>query len=166
VKRSITARRAVATAAAAVVAVAMVALAFVACAPIDGEPVPNQSAVASATPTPTPTPTPDPQFVAGGTADQNLPFFTFVLQSILDRTSSPPSLELVETLAASGFDRAAISVTPDTTRIGDPADSILVAVLIGDQCLLGQVAQETLVTELADVLGSGQCLVGRTLSLD
>lgn len=118
------------------------------------------------TPTPTPTPTADPELVPGGTAGQNRPYLEFVVNRLLETTPQPASLAIVDTLVAAGFDRAAMQVTADTTRVGDPADSILFSVLIDGQCLLGQVAQGTLQTELADVLGSGRCLVGRTVSLD
>jgi len=81
-------------------------------------------------------------------------------------TPQPSSLAVIDALIAAGFDKAAMQVTADTTRVGDPADSILFSVLIDGQCLLGQVAQGALTTDLGDALASGRCLVGRTLSLD
>lgn len=129
------------------------------------QPLPAPSASAS-TPAPSPTPVADPVLIQGGTAGQNRAYLEFVIANVVQTTPQPSSLAIVDALAAAGFDRAAIQVTADTTRVGDPADSILFSVLIDDQCVLGQVAQARLTTELADVLGSGQCLVGRTLSLD
>lgn len=135
------------------------------CAQESPEPQPTRSS-STPTPTPTPTPTVDPELVIGGTAGQNRPFFEFVIDRLLVTTAAPSSLGVIEALVSAGFDRAAMQVTPDTTRVGEPADSILVSVLIDGQCLLGQVAQGAFETQLADVLGSGRCMVGRTLSLD
>jgi hypothetical protein len=128
-------------------------------------PEPTRTASTS-TPTPHPTPTVDPELVVGGTAGQNRPFFEFVIGGLLESTPAPSSLGVIDALVAAGFDRAAMQVTADTTRVGNPADSILFSVLIDGQCLLGQVAQGAFESQLADVLGSGRCLVGRTLSLD
>jgi hypothetical protein len=149
-------------------ALLLTALTLAACAPVDSSPAPTQSETGAPAPTPTPTatPTPDPELVPGGTAGQNRPYFTFVLSTLVQASPQPASLEIVDTLVAAGFERAAMSITPEKTRVGDPADSILVAVIVSGQCLLGQVAQETVTTELADLLGTGKCLVGRTLSLD
>jgi hypothetical protein len=153
-------------------ALLVTALTLVACAPVDNRPTPTptQSATGAptvtATPTPTETPTPDPELVPGGTAGQNRPYFDFVLSTLVEASPEPASLEIVDTLEAAGFERAAMAVTPEKTRVGDPADSILVAVIVSGQCLLGQIAEEAVTTELADLLGTGKCLVGRTLSLD
>jgi len=152
-------------------AIATILIAVGGCTAVTPEPLATRTA-ATATPAPTPTPTPtatptaDPTLVEGGTAGQNRPYLEFVITRELLNTPQPSSLFLVDTLVAAGFDRAALQVTEDTTRVGDPADSILFSVLINEQCLLGQVAQGAVTTELADVLGTGRCLVGRTLSLD
>jgi hypothetical protein len=149
-------------------ALLVTALALVACAPVDSSPTPTQTLTGTPTPTPTPaeTPIPDPELVPGGTAGQNRPYFDFVLSTLVEASPEPASLEIVDTLEAAGFERAAMAVTPEKTRVGDPADSILVAVIVSGQCLLGQIAEEAVTTELADLLGTGKCLVGRTLSLD
>lgn len=138
------------------------------CAHDDPEPMPTPTTTVSSTPKPTPSPTPsaDPGFVEGGTAGQNRPYVEFVIGALLESTPQPASLVIIDTLVGAGFDRAAMQVTADTTRVGDPADSILFSVLIDGQCVIGQVAQGALQTELGDVLGTGRCLVGRTVSLD
>jgi hypothetical protein len=89
-----------------------------------------------------------------------------VIQQLLSANPQPTSLLIADTLTAAGFPRESLEVTADTTRVGDPADSILFSVQIEGQCLLGQVAQGSFGSELASVLGSGRCLVGRTVSLD
>jgi hypothetical protein len=118
------------------------------------------------TPEVTATPEPDPEFIDGGTAGQNRPYFDFVLTAMLERNPRPSSQTVVNSLVAAGFDKAAMEVTADITPVGQFADSILVAVQIDGQCLVGQIIDEQLLSELADVLGTGRCLVGRTLSID
>ncbi len=152
---------------AALIGAAAISIVLVLSACVAAEPEPVASPTSTRpTPTPSPTPTADPELVPGGTAGQNRPYFAFVIERLLATTPQPASLAIADTLTAAGFDRAAMQVTEDTTRVGDPADSILFSVLIDGQCLLGQVAQGALQTQLADVLGSGRCLVGRTVSLD
>lgn len=144
--------------------VALCAVLLAGCATGDAEPVPTGAPTATAEPSPTPTP--DPEFVEGGTAGQNRPYFEFIITGLLERSERPTSATIVNSLAAAGFDRATIEITPDTTPVGELADSILVGIPIDGQCLLGQIIDGELVSQLADVLGTGRCLVGRTLSLD
>jgi hypothetical protein len=148
-----------------VVAASLIVLAVVTgCAPTAPLPVPTAGPVETAQPSPTPTP--DPQLVEGGTAGQNRPYFEFVLRTLLDESPQAPTSALVGALVDAGFEKSAMQATVTTTPTGARADSILVSVRIGDQCLIGQAANGGLATELADVLGSGACLVGRTASLD
>ena len=115
---------------------------------------------------PSPTRTADPEFIVNGTAGQNRPYFEFVLEGLLAQNSAPSSAMLVDALASGGFDKSAMEVTADVTPTGIAADSILVAVQVDGQCLIGQVQAASLTSQLADALGTGRCLVGRTLSID
>ncbi len=142
-----------------------VAIALSGCVAGPAAPVPTPTASRS-TPTPTPTPTADPELVPGGTAGQNRPFVELIIGRLVASNPQPASLEIVDTLVAGGFDRATMQVSEDTTRVGSRADSILFSILIEGQCLLGQVADGAVATSLGDVLGTGRCLVGRTVSLD
>lgn len=151
---------------ASVVAVVGLSLLAAGCAPVDAEPVPTPSATAAPQPTATATAEPDPELVVGGTAGQNRPFFEFLLTGLLAADPQPTSQAIVNTLVNGGFDKASMEVTADMTPVGQRADSILVSVKIDGQCLIGQVIASELNTELADVLGTGRCLVGRTLSID
>jgi len=117
-------------------------------------------------PAPSPTRTADPEFIEGGTAGQNRPYFEFVVEGLLEQTPAPSSAMIVNALAEAGFDKAGMEVTAEATPTGQPADSILFAVQIDGQCLIGQVKEASLTSQLADVLGTGRCLVGRTLSID
>lgn len=152
--------------AAAVAIVVICAAVLAGCAVRDAEPVPTGVPTSSAQPSPTPTPTPDPVFVPGGTAGQNRPYFEFVIRGVLAQTPQPTTAALVDALSASGFVPATIEVTADSTPVGERADSILVGIPIDGQCLLGQIIDGELVSQLADVLGTGRCLVGRPASLD
>ena len=145
-----------------VIGVLAAALALSGCASSDEQPAPT----AVATPTQTATPEPDPEFIEGGTAGQNRSYFDFVLTGMLERSPRPSSETVVNALVLAGFDKAAMQVTADTTPVGDRADSILVSVLIDDQCLIGQIIDAQVSSQLTDVLGTGRCLVGRTLSID
>ncbi len=149
---------------ASVVIVATLVVALSGCAPFD--PQPSPTAVDTATPMPSATPEPDPELVEGGTAGQNRPFFEFVLEGVLADDSSPSSRLVVDSLVDAGFDRESMQVTADTTPVGQPADSILVSVQIDGQCLIGQIIDDGLTSQLTDVLGTGRCLIGETLSID
>ena len=154
------ARRRAALAATAVA----VSLVLAGCVAPTEMPQPTTSASRSASPTPTPTVV--PERVEGGTAGQNRPYVEFIVGGLVAANPQPASLQIVDTLVAGGFDRAAMEVTEDTTRVGSRADSILFSILIDGECLLGQVADGGVATSLGEVLGTGRCLVGRTLSLD
>ena len=143
---------------------AMLVVMLAACAPSATMPAPTQAA--SRTPTATPTPTAIPERVIDGTAGQNRPYVEYIIGRLVSLNSQPASLEIIDTLVAGGFDRAAMEVTDDTTRVGSRADSILFSILIDGECLLGQVADGAVATSLGEVLGTGRCLVGRTVSLD
>jgi len=142
-------------------------LALAGCA-VERDPVPAPTSEAPVDPIEQPRSTPGvaPEFVEGGTAAENLDYFVFRLDALLAQNDAPSSRELVDELVSSGFDKAAMEVTADTTPTGSPADSILVAVRLGEDCLLGQVADGAVVADDAAALSTGRCLVGRTLSID
>ncbi len=149
---------------ASVVAVLGMVLLIAGCAPTDARPSPTDGP--SAEPTVSATPEPDPELIEGGTAGQNRPYFEFLLTGMLERNPEPSSQTVVNSLVNGGFDKASMQVTVDTTPVGQRADSILVSVLIGDQCLIGQIIDAGLTSQLTDVLGTGRCLIGETLSID
>ncbi|MDX2026271.1 DUF6993 domain-containing protein [Microcella sp.] len=128
--------------------------------------MPRPTTSSSRTASPTPTPTVAPERVEGGTAGQNRPYVEYVMARLISVSPQMTSLEIADTLVAAGFDRAALQVTDHATRVGSRADSILFSILIDGQCLLGQVADGAVTTSVGDVLGTGKCLVGRTVSLD
>jgi hypothetical protein len=132
---------------------------------------PSPSAVVSS-PSPSATPTatadPAPTLVAGGTAQDNLPFFRSIVQSVWASPDSVSGRAYIDALVLAGFDKAAMQVTSDTTTVGNPAESIQFSVKWADECLLGQVgpAIGEAVVVVVPALGEGTCLVGQTRPID
>ena len=132
----------------------------------DAVPTPSSDAPVDPVEQPRVTPGVVPEFIEGGTAAENLDYFAFRLDALLAQNATPSSRELVDELVSSGFDTSVMEVTADTTPTGSSADSILVAVRVEEDCLLGQVVDGAAVADVAPQLSTGRCLVGRTLSID
>lgn len=147
-------------------ATAAALLVFVGCAP-GPEPSASSSAVASPTPGQT-TPAP-PVLVPDGTAEDNLPVFTAVADSIWATDQRGSGRAYIDALIDAGFDRAAMQVTQDQSTVGNPAESLQFSVRWGDEsCLVGQVGPSTgqVVTAVMPQLAEGRCLIGTTRPID
>ena len=107
-----------------------------------------------------------PEFVDGGSAENNLPFIDYVLTQAGAGTGLFGSLDAVVALENAGFDRANIEVTSDRTALELAAESITIAVIIDGECALGQWSSDWYASTVTPVLGAGTCLLGDTLSLD
>jgi len=107
-----------------------------------------------------------PEFVVGGSAEENLPYIDYVLTSAGAGTGLFGSLDAVSVLEDAGFDRANMEVTSDRTSLELAAESITIAVVIGGECALGQWSSSWYASSVTPLLGSGTCLLGDTLSLD
>lgn len=70
-------------------------------------------------------------FIAGGTAEQNLPFFSSVLTKFANGDAEINGVNLVNALADSGFDKSLMQVSKDTTQTNLRADAIFVSVRVG-----------------------------------
>lgn len=124
----------------------------------------------------TPAPQPDEvpvaqaELVPGGDAQQNLPFFTAVLQDFAAGTEPVEGVPVVNALAAAGFDRTTMQVSFDLSKTGLVADSILVSVRYGPECLIGQIvtADRSVVTTREPALTESRtvCLIGNTRAID
>lgn len=139
-------------------------------------PEPAPSAASPTTPAPEPSPTatqaagqePGPQLVPDGTAQDNLPLFTAVAESVWASPQKAEGRAYIDALVAAGFDKTAMQVTDDTTTIGNAADTLQFSVQWGQECLVGQVGPVTgaVVTITTDALAGGGCLLGATRPID
>ncbi|WES65265.1 hypothetical protein P0L94_04140 [Microbacter sp. GSS18] len=127
------------------------------------------TAATDATPSPTPTPTADPTaFDADADVEHNLAVFRSVVEDVWAGDGRTQGRAYVDALVAAGFSKAAMEVTADTTTIGNAAETIQVAVLWREQCLIGQVGPATgePVAVSVPALAEGRCLVGDTRPID
>lgn len=105
------------------------------------------------------------EFIPEGSAEDNLPFFTQVLE---DSGAGAPGGELsdaLEALIAAGFDPATMSHTAASSKIELPVDSISLAVAFSNQCLIGQFSTTWLETQVAPSAPTG-CLIGDIVELE
>ena len=117
-----------------------------------------------------PVPEVAPELVPGGTAAENLPFFTEVIRKFAAGDQSVKGEPIGRAVVEAGFDPAAIQLSFDRTKIGLEADNIFVSVRIGQDCLIGQVvtADRSFVTAQEPAVGPDKdvCLIGETRSVD
>lgn len=111
-----------------------------------------------------------PEFVAGGSAAENKAYFNYVLRKAIRDGLEINGVNVVNTVAAAGFDKAMMQVTFDQSRTGLRADNIFVSVRAGEQCLIGQVvtADKTVTTSVQPAVGPDRdlCLIGETRPID
>ncbi|OUE21826.1 hypothetical protein BFL36_10730 [Clavibacter michiganensis] len=119
----------------------------------------SPDAAASAAPTPAPV---DPS----GTAEAALPAFEATAGGVVSADPNAKGRDLVDALVGVGFPKDKMEVTADATPLGNSVDSILVAVRMGDGCLIGQRAQDGFSAHVEPALSSGRCLVGQTRAID
>jgi hypothetical protein len=79
---------------------------------------------------------------------------------------SPNDHSIVDALAAAGFAKSDMQITPDTTTIGRAADSIEVAVRVGSTCLIGGFNGTAYTSDTAPALAGGKCLLGTTRAIN
>lgn len=140
-------------------------------------------ALAGCAPTPDPTPTPSTHasptpgattaaplsLMPDGSAEDNLPLFTAVAESVWETDQRGAGRAYIDALVVAGFDREAMQVTQDQTTVGNPAESLQFSVRWGtDSCLIGQVGPSTgqVVTVVMPQLAEGRCLIGATRAID
>jgi hypothetical protein len=107
-----------------------------------------------------------PEFIEGGSAEDNLPYIDYVLTQAGAGTGLFGSVDAIAALENAGFDRANLEVTSDRTALELAAESVTIAVIIDGECALGQWSSEWYSSSVSPLLGSGTCLLGDTLSLD
>lgn len=104
-----------------------------------------------------------------GTAGDNLPLFTTVINDVWAAHDQAWSMNYVDALADAGFARSDMQVTTDTTTVDYPAETIQIAVRWGDdECLVGQFGPSTgePVTMVMPQLAEGRCLIGETIPIE
>lgn len=110
-----------------------------------------------------------PEFFPGGTAEENLPYFTEVLRTYAAGTGPIQGEPIVQAVTDAGFDRSLMQVSFDRTKTSLDADNIFVSVRAGAECLIGQVVAEdrsfVAVTEPAVGPAADICLIGNTAEL-
>ena len=103
----------------------------------------------------------EPQFsiFPTGSASQNLPIF----QNILEVTGAgKPGHDLstsIALLVETGFEIEDMTHTPVNSKIGEPADSVSLAIAFNDECLMAQFSSSWLTTAVTKPTVSG-CLIG------
>jgi hypothetical protein len=142
------------------------AIALAGCTGSAPAPAPSRTATASAAPS-APTST-VPALVPGGSATDNLPFFTALVGQVWAGADRASGRAYIDALVAAGFDKAAMQVTADQSTVGNDAESIQFSVRWGEECLIGQVGPATgePVSVVVDGLPDGGCLLGRTRPID
>jgi hypothetical protein len=148
------------------VALAAALLALSACGP---GPEASVSPSAEASPSADPTAPAAPELLPDGTAEDNLPVFTSVSESVWATDQRGAGRAYIDALIAAGFDRADMQVTQDVSTVGNTAESLLFSVRWGDdECLVGQVGPSIgqVVTAVMPQLAEGRCLVGTTRPID
>lgn len=136
---------------------------------------PADAPAASATASPAAAASPDataspsaPILVADGSAAENLPFFTEIVESVWASPDRASGRAYIDALVTAGFDKQSMQVTADTSTVGNPAESIQFSVLWDDECLVGQVGSATgePYTVVVPKLAEGSCLIGATRPID
>jgi len=106
------------------------------------------------------------QFLPDSPAATNAPYFRQVLADLGVGSERINADVVREALVDAGFNQDTIESTPDDSLIALPADSVSVAVVINDECLIGQYTSSWLAVDVAPVLSGGTCLVLNEESLD
>jgi hypothetical protein len=112
-------------------------------------------------PAPEPVASVEPQFTffASGTASQNLPIFENVLAVTGAGAPGHDLSESVALLVETGFELETITHTPVDSKIGEPADSVSLAIEFAGECLIAQFSSTWLNVSITEPTLSG-CLIG------
>lgn len=153
-----------------VVAVCAAAVLLPTLAMVTGCAVPDAGDAQTVPEAPVEAPQSMPELMPEGSAEENLEYFTWVLESFAGGVEPVAGRAVVDAVVAGGFDRSAMQVSFDRTQTDLPADNIFVSVRVGDACLLGQVTttDRAVATMTAQTLGpeGDICLIGVTRPID
>lgn len=111
-----------------------------------------------------------PEFYPEGSAADNLPYFHESLRQFGVGEAPVQGVPVVDHLVAAGFDKTKMQLSFDESKTNLVADSIFVSVLMGQDCLIGQIvtADRSFHAEEAPAIGPEQssCLIGATRTID
>ena len=134
---------------------------------VQGAPMPTPTPSASSSPAPTSTSIPTtPELHPEGGAAANKQFFDLVNSEFNAAHGMSDGRSIIDNLVSNGFLKADMEVTPDTTALDIPVDSIVFSVRIKGECLIGQFSAAGYTSQQAPLLGTGKCLVGITRPID
>jgi hypothetical protein len=102
---------------------------------------------------------PEFSFFPAGSASQNLPIFENVFVVTGAGKPGHDLSESVELLVETGFDLESITHTPVDSKIGEPADSVSLAIEFEGECLIAQYSSSWLRVSVTAPTVSG-CLIG------
>ena len=105
------------------------------------------------------------EFIPEGSAEDNLPFFAQVLENAGAGAPGSELTTILDALTTAGFDPATISHTAASSKIELPVDSISLAVIVKERCLIGQFSTTWLETQVAPLTPTG-CLIGDIVELE
>ena len=114
-----------------------------------------------------PKPSVKPTFSPVGTANDNVAFFRSIFEAAITKEGLNASTEnAAKAVAAAGFDPAGIQYSDNATAVGMKPDSVTVAAVFKDKCLIAQYGPGVggLDISVQPVLVSGGCLLGRSLN--
>jgi hypothetical protein len=98
-------------------------------------------------------------FYPEGSASQNLEVFQSVLETNGAGTSQFDLNQALRSLVETGFEIESITHTSLLTNVGEPADSVSLAIAFKGECLIGQFSKDWLTVTIAQPTASG-CLIG------
>jgi len=133
---------------------------------VQGVPTPVPIYTPSATESGTPAPDAGPTLRPGDTAAANKQFFDAVNTAFYAAHGKSDGRSIIDNLVASGFRKQDMEVTPDTTSIGEAADSIVFSIRVKGECLVGQFNGAGYHGIIGPILAAGGCLVGTTRPID
>lgn len=81
-------------------------------------------------------------------------------------SGTTPTADVLDALGDKGFPLGDTSYSNPATQIEFPADSISVAIALGDICLIGQYSTKWVEASTQPALDDGQCLLGEVLSAE
>ena len=146
--------------------VALAGIGALALAGCVGAPEPTPTPTTATEPSAEPSTPAEPEIDLEGSAKDNLAYFDQVADDLLDGGGTPDGRAWVDALAAAGYPKGDMEVTPDRTAINGVADNIQFAVRLNGTCLIGQYGNIGYASTTAQLLSTGRCLVGATRPID